>query len=119
MEQQLQRDFREMEGRYIPYKSFGFNKLTDFLEESNEFVLTNLIDGIHIRAKLSKASQHMADMVQGQNRAKKKKSDRIFIPRLHSAPSTANWGPRTQTKVFKLSVFMFSSIYRVNICVLL
>lgn len=106
-ERQLWRDFRGIEGYEVPYKSYGYRTFIEFLQKSNEFDIANLPDGVHIRAKLSKASIHLAEMVQSQNRSKKKRSERniLFTPRLRSALSTANWGPRTQTKVLKLNLF--------------
>lgn len=119
MEKQLWRDFREMEGFVIPYRSFGFQTLVDFLRASNEFDLSNTVEGVHIRAKLSQASVHLAEMVQSQNRTKKKKSDRsmLFFPRLRSALSTVNWGPRTQSKVFKFRHLKLS--YSFTVCMML
>lgn len=86
LEKQLRRDYRELEGCEIPYKSFGCNTLLDFLRTSNEFELLTTNDGIVVRAKLTQSSLHVVELVGTQNRAKKKKNAKSvpFIPRLRS-----------------------------------
>lgn len=84
-ERQLRREYKEFEGTDIPYKNFGFNRLLDFLSSSNEFVLRTTNEGMHVQAKLSQNTIHMVEMVQTQNRVKKKKNAKAtpFSPRFH------------------------------------
>lgn len=102
MEKQLMRDYREMEGHVIPYQQFGFRSLIQFLEASNEFDLTNTRDGVHIRAKLAKESLHVAQLVESQNRLKRKKNAKPMppVPRARSFRNTdSNWNNPTQSQV--------------------
>lgn len=103
-ERQLRREFRENEGYDIPYKSFGFNTLLDFLRSSNQFDLTSTNDGIQVRAKLMENSSHLVQMVRGQNCAKKKKNAKAtpFVPRLQSA----NRNQRPHSKVNLLPYYL-------------
>lgn len=75
-----------MEGYEIPYKSFGYNNLLDFLRASEEFDLNSTNDGMNIRARVSKNSQHIVELVVSQNRDRRKKSSKAmpFIPRFNS-----------------------------------
>lgn len=76
----------EMEGCEIPYKSFGYNSLLDFLRTSGEFDLYSTNEGMQIRARVSQNSQHIVDLVGSQNRDRRKKSTNTmpFIPRFNS-----------------------------------
>lgn len=74
MERQLVKEYREMEGCLIPYQQFGYRTLGQFLEASQEFDLTNTHEGLHVRAKLAKETLHLTQMVESQNRTKRKKT---------------------------------------------
>lgn len=101
MEKQLMRDFREMEGYVIPYQQFGCRSLTEFLESSNEFDLTRTHEGLHVRAKLTKESVHLAQLVQSQNRVRKKKSAKpmTFVPRNTQTFRSNNWNNSARPQV--------------------
>lgn len=86
LEKQLRREFREMEGKDIPYKSLGYSTLLDFLRASGEFDLSTTNEGMNIRARVSQNSQHIVELVGSQNRSasdRRKKSAKSmpFIPR--------------------------------------
>lgn len=81
-------DYRSMEGENIPYKKYGYPSLEDFLKASGEFSLLNRNDEVSVRhqtiplhaplmqfsfnsqiivsMKLSKASEHILNLVRGQ-----------------------------------------------------
>lgn len=84
-ERQLRREYKEFEGTEIPYKNLGFSTLSDFLHSSDEFVLRTTNDGMHVQAKLRQNIIHMVEMVQTQNRTKKKGNAKVipFSSRFH------------------------------------
>lgn len=75
-----------MEGCEIPYKSFGYTTLLDFLRASGEFDLYSTNDGMQIRARVSQNSQHIVELVGSQNRDRRKKSTKSmpFVPQFNS-----------------------------------
>lgn len=96
IERQLWRDFKEMEGYPVPFRELGFGKFIDFLRATNEFELIQTSEGYHIRARLTKDSVHIAQLVSSQNRAKKKKNAKPmpFVPR-RKIELENNWNPPT------------------------
>lgn len=94
----------EMEGYEIPYKSFGYNTLLDFIRESGEFDWYSTNDGIQIHARASQTSQHIVDLVSSQNRDRRKKSTKSmpFRPQFNSR--------QVCTSNFVLIVLFFSAL---------
>ncbi|XP_031634675.1 uncharacterized protein LOC116347979 isoform X2 [Contarinia nasturtii] len=113
---QLMREFREMEGYPVPFQQLGYTSFTHFLEKSNEFDLTNTVDGPHVRAKLTKESVHIAQLVSSQNRTKKKKTSRPmpFVQRRNINHTNYNWRntayPKIEAKA-QVNPFMQQTIY--------
>lgn len=77
-----------MEGYEIPYKSFGYHSLLDFVRDSGQFDWYTTNDGIQIQARASKNSQHIVDLVGSQNRVRRKKTTKSmpFRPQFNSRP---------------------------------
>lgn len=101
LERQLLREFRDMEGVMLPFRDLGFNTFTQFLEASKEFELINTSEGVHVRAKLSKSSVHIAQLVESQNRVKRKKNAKSapFMSRPRNVRSKSNWTRPTAPNV--------------------
>lgn len=76
----------EFVGGEIPYKSFGYNTLLDFIRESGEFDWYSTNEGIQINARVSQNSQHIVNLVGSQNRDRRKKSTKSmpFRPQFNS-----------------------------------
>lgn len=96
---QLMRDYREMEGHPVPFREFGFNSLNDFLIKTNEFELMSTVNGPHVFAKLTKKSAHIAQLVDSQNRTKKKKNARPPPRPIRNTRSTSNWNQTAYSTV--------------------
>lgn len=85
-----------MEGHEIPYKSFGYNTLLDFLRASNEFDLITTNDGMLVYARVSQNSQHIVELVGMQNRQKRKKTTTKSMP---FAPRFTSYANQNYSKV--------------------
>lgn len=112
----LMRDFRDLEGCVVPFHELGFKSFEQFLSSSNEFVLTQTPEGVHVYAKIKADSLHIAQLVasQNQNRPKKKKTAKPapFVMRNNrNLRSDDNW-TRTAyaNKVSFCSVFCAAAI---------
>lgn len=113
LEKQLRRDYREFEGIEIPYKSFGYSSLLDFLRATNEFDFVTTNDGIVVLAKLTETSQHVVDLVGTQNRVKKKKNAKSvpFIPRLRPDSFGSSNSRKVYSKVRYMFIFVESNSF--------
>lgn len=61
-----------MVGTRIPYSSYGFKSLEDFLRSQACFTLTNVQGQVLVDAKISGKSAHISEMVGRQKTSKKR-----------------------------------------------
>lgn len=98
-----------MEGYDIPYTSFGYKTLIEFLRESGEFDLFSTTDGMIVRARVTERSQHIVALVESQNRGKKRANKSSpFIPRFNSN-TNQNYRMRT-VRAVEVYIFQFESL---------
>lgn len=69
----VKRDYRDLEGCDIPFRTFGYRNLDQFLEASGEFVIRKNGNDMTIAAVPSKESLHIRNMVRNQKSNKKRK----------------------------------------------
>lgn len=73
-------DYRDTEGRDIPFQQFKYRNLPAFLLSTGEFVV---YPNQTIVAKPSDASEHINKLVAEQNNSKKKRPQRMMAPQRH------------------------------------
>lgn len=72
----LNRDYKEMVGKPIPFREFGFDTLADFLRSTNQFSGTKTANGIKVTIKIPGKSAHIISAVQRQNTSAAEKKRR-------------------------------------------
>lgn len=73
-------DYRDTEGRDIPFQQFKYRSLAAFLSSTGEFVV---YPNQTIVAKASETSEHINKLVAEQNGTKKKRPQRMMAPQRH------------------------------------
>lgn len=93
---EILREYRELEGEQVPFRSLGFTTLEDFLRASNAFIISHSANGMIVRAKPNEASGHVTRLVREQEGKKKKKRARIGSKPIakisnHERPSSSRY----------------------------
>lgn len=65
-------DYEQMEGKQIPLKALGYNKLEDFLRDTNQFALIETKQGIKVMSKPSKDAYVNKSAPNSPSKGKKK-----------------------------------------------
>ncbi|XP_026481498.1 tudor domain-containing protein 7A-like [Ctenocephalides felis] len=94
----LNRDFKELHGTYIPFRRLGYSNVEDFLRSDPTFVINGHGSEAFVTVVPKKESKHISDMIAKQ-KTSRKRSAPVLPPRSLNARSMhmthANTPPRT------------------------
>lgn len=81
-------DFKQMEGNAIPFKTLGYNTLEDLLRDTNQFALFETKQGIKVMSKPSKDTSTNKSATNSPSKSKKKGN--MMPPQRALRPTTDN-----------------------------
>lgn len=94
-------DYAKMEGKPLPFKTFGFNTFDEFLRNSNQFIFNDTKQGYKVTAKTSEDSQHHQQLVQSTKSNRPKKKINLMPNRsLQSSTNDNEWNTTAYAKVY-------------------
>lgn len=81
-------DFKQMEGKAIPFKTLGYKTLEDLLRDTNQFALFDTKQGIKVTSKPSKDTSTNKSATNSPSKSKKKGN--MMPPQRALRPTTDN-----------------------------
>ncbi|XP_055386753.1 tudor domain-containing protein 7-like [Condylostylus longicornis] len=70
----LLKEYRDMEGKNLPFKLYGFKSPEEYLKSSGKFLVINDRGEIYISARPNKDSAHIVDMITNQKANKNRRT---------------------------------------------
>jgi len=100
--EKLNRDYREMIGKYIPWRDLGYTSLEEFLDQSPDMCrIAYTPTGIMVRGVVTSADAHVASLVSRQSSKQKRSARTAKMPPARRPNNMRPWQPPTPSQPFQ------------------
>ena len=95
-------DYREMIGKYIPWRDLGYTSLEEFLDQSPDMCrIAYTPTGIMVQGVVTSADAHVASLVSRQSSKQKKSARTAKMPPARRPNNMRPWQPPTPSQPFQ------------------
>jgi len=100
--EKLNRDYREMIGKWIPWRDLGYTSLEEFLDQSPDMCrIAYTPTGIMVRGVVTSADAHVASLVSRQSSKQKRSARTAKMPPARRPNNMRPWQPPTPSQPFQ------------------